>query len=318
MSRHAHRLPLLLPALIAGVLLAIAVPGIAPGDAPPSTASFTAEDFSWHVTGDRATSSATIAVGGTVTFGYPSGISRHNADFSGGPAPTSCTQTAGTPGGTPPPLPTVPTAAGWSGTCTFDTPGTYAFHCDLHPLAMRGTITVVNPNAPPPSTSTGTTTAPPPPTTTTAPGGTTPASTTPPGTAPPPVGGSSSTGRARARFAVAHAQYGTVLRGNVTGIAAGARVDVTALASARALGARHAARTRRLRVGFKRVRATAAGVASFTVRLSASARAALRRHHRLGVMLRIAVTPPGGVRVVKTVPVTVRERRPAPPPAYGY
>ncbi len=211
MSRRARRLSSSLAALLAGTLLAIAVPGIAPAGAPPSTASFTAEDYSWHVTGDTTSSSATIAVGGTVTFGYPSGISRHNADFSGGPGPTSCTQTAGTQGGTPPPLPTVPTTAGWSGTCTFDTPGTYVFHCDLHPTLMRGAITVVDPNAPPPSTSTGTTTTPTTTptttrTTTTTPAGTTSTSTTPSGTAPPPGGGSSAHAPAGLRVAVAHVQ----------------------------------------------------------------------------------------------------------------
>lgn len=315
MSRHVRLLPLLLLALLSGTLLAVAVPGVAPGDAPPSTASFTAVDFAWQVTGDSASDSVTIAKGGTVTFGYPSGRSTHNADFSSGPAPTSCTQTAGTQGGTPPPLPTVPTAAGWSGTCTFDTPGTYAFHCDLHPTYMHGTITVVDPNAPPPSTSTGTTTTPP--TTTTTPGGTTPGSTAPGSTAPD--AGSSPHGRAGVRFAVTHVQYGAVVRGTVTGVAVGARVDVTALASARALGARHAVRARRVRVGSKHVRASSAGVASFALRLGASARAALRRHRRLGVTLRIVLTPAGGTRVVKTVAVVVRERRPAPPPVpYAY
>ncbi len=74
---------------------------------------------------------------------------------------------------------------------------------------------------------------------------------------------------------------------------------------------------RRVRVGSKRVRASGAGVASFALRLSASARAALRRHHRLGVTLRIVVAPPSGARVAKTVAVTVRARRPAtPPPVY--
>ena len=321
-SHHAGHLPLFVAALLAGALIAVAVPGLAPGDAPPSSASFTAVDFAWQVTGDQASSSVTIAKGGTVTFGYPSGRSRHNADFSGGPPPTSCTQTAGTQGGTPPPLPTLPTAAGWSGTCRFDTPGTYAFHCDLHPTLMYGVITVVDPSAPPPSTSTGTTT---PPTTTrtttgtttTTPGGTTFTSTTPSGT-PPPGGGSSPHPPAGLHLAVAHVQYGAVLRGTAAGLVPGARVGVAALASARALGARHTRRVRELRVGSKRVRANGAGVASFALRLSASARAALRRHHRLGVTLRVVVTPPGGRAVVRAILVVVRDRRPAPPPAYVY
>lgn len=307
MSRPARRLPLFVLAALAGALLAVAAPGIAPGDAaPPGTASFTAQDYAWHVTGDATSSSATIAKGGTVTFGYPSGISTHNADFATGPAPTSCTQTAGAPGGTPPPLPTSPTAAGWSGTCRFDTPGTYTFHCDLHTY-MRGTIVVVDPNAPPPSsTSTGTTTAPP----------ASPGTTTATGTAPAPGAGPAPT-HAALRLVVARVQRGATLRGSVTAPAAGARADVTALVSSSALGGRRGRHARQVRVGFERVRTTGAGATPFAVTLNATARRALHRRHRLAVVLRIVVTPPHGARVVRTVAVTVRERRAAPPaPAY--
>src|SRR6476659_3105879 len=151
---------LLAVAAAAGAALAVAVHALAPGAGAPSTADFTAVDFAWEANGTSSTS-VTIAAGGTVTFSYPSGASRHNADFAGGPAPSSCTQTAGVQGGTPPPLPTLPTAAGWSGSCSFNAVGTYAFHCDLHPGLMHGTVVVVDPNAPPPTTSTGTTTTPP-------------------------------------------------------------------------------------------------------------------------------------------------------------
>lgn len=289
--------------LLAGAALAIALPGTAPGAAAlPATASFTAEDFSWHVTGDVASSSVAIAPGGTVTFGYPSGASMHNADFSGGPAPSSCTQTAGTPGGTPPPLPTSPTAAGWSGTCTFDTPGTYAFHCDLHPF-MHGTIVVGEPSPPPTGTSTGT---PPPPT------GTAPPSST--GTAPPPAGpvspgaGPHGAPLPRLRVSVRHAQAGPVLRGAVTAEAAGWRIGVTAFASNRALRGHRSRRPRLVRIGTARVRSTGAGRTPFALRLDAAARRALRRH-RLAVRLRIVVTLPGGETLAETVGVVVRERR---------
>jgi len=298
-SRHARRLPLLSIVLLAGTLVALVVPGSAPGTPPPSTASFTAEDFSWHVTGDAGSSTVTIAKDGTVDFAYPTGASTHNADFSAGPAPSSCTQTAGTQSGMPPPLPGVPTAPGWSGTCTFDTPGTYTFHCDLHHF-MQGTIVVVDPNATPPSTggSTGTT------------GGST-------GTTPPPPGstGSTSTGPTPAsggsathvRLRVAHAQRGIVLRGSVTTPAAKSRIDVVALVSSAALATRRPPRhARAVRVGERRLRSRTAGSTGFTVSLDAAARGALRRRHSLTVTLRVAVTPPGGHAVVRTVRVVVR------------
>lgn len=318
MSRHARRLPLVLAALLAGVALALVVPAIAPGSAPPSTASFTAVDLAWQVTGDPSASSVTIAAGGTVTFGYPSGRTRHNADFSSGPAPTSCAQTAGTQGGTPPPLPTVPTAAGWSGTCRFDTPGTYAFHCDLH-ASMHGTIVVVDTNAPPPTTggsgSTGTTGGT---TGTGAETGSTPPSsgTTGGSNSPPPAVGRSAP---RVRLSVARAQRGALLRGSVTTPAAGSRIDVAALVSNAALATRRLrSRARAVRVGERRLRSRAADSTSFTVALDAAARSALRRRHSLTVTLRVVVTPPGGRAVARTARVVVRRALPPPPPSYVY
>jgi plastocyanin len=142
---------------IAGVLgAAIAVlPTVAAGSSPPSTASFKAFDFGWSANGGTATK-LTLAQGGTVAFSYPSGRSEHNADFGEGPRPSSCAQTAGsssgsvpplprqTSSGSVPPLPRQPTGAGWTGTCRFNTPGAYAFHCDLHTF-MTGTIVVEGP-----------------------------------------------------------------------------------------------------------------------------------------------------------------------------
>jgi plastocyanin len=302
--RRVRRISSLSIALLAGSAIALAIPGSAPGTPPPSTASFTAQDFSWHVTGDATSSTVTIAEGGMVSFGYPTGSYEHNADFSSNAVQPSCTQTAGTPGpGSPPPLPTVPTAAGWSGTCRFDTPGTYAFHCDMHPTLMHGTITVIDPNAPPPTTggSTGTTGgstgSTPPPSGTTGGTGATPGATTPAG------GGSAP----RVRLRVAHAQRSTLLHGAVTTPAARSRIDVVALVSNAALAThRLGGHARAVRVGERRLHSTTAGPTSFTVALDAAARGALRRRHRLTVTLRVVVTPPRGHAVVTTIRVVVR------------
>jgi len=135
---------------IAGALGAAAavVPGAVAGSAPTS-ASFTAYDYGWMANGSAARTRVTIARGSTVTFAYPSGRSEHNADFFGtGPKPSGCTQTAGPSSGGVPPLPRQPTSAGWSGTCTFNAPGTYTFHCDLHHF-MTATIVVQGTGGPP-------------------------------------------------------------------------------------------------------------------------------------------------------------------------
>src|SRR5205085_4383213 len=61
----------------------------------------------------------------------------------------------------------------WTGTCTFDHPDRYTFHCGLHPDTMKGSVVVADP--PPGSTptplpgATPTATATPAPTATTAP-----------------------------------------------------------------------------------------------------------------------------------------------------
>jgi hypothetical protein len=118
------------------------LPSIASGTdttAPPSTGSFTAVDFSWNAGGGGH--SITIAPGGTVSFGYPSGSSVHNADFGTTNIPSSCQETSPTSTPETNKLPLVPTGPGWAGTCTFNTLGTYSFMCDQH-HSMTGTIVV--------------------------------------------------------------------------------------------------------------------------------------------------------------------------------
>jgi plastocyanin len=283
---------------IAGALLAVWV-GAADADAPPpSTASFTAQDYSWTANGTAA-HSATIAMGGTVSFAYPSGGSTHNAHFEPS-VPTSC---AG--------LPADPAAPGWSGTCTFDTAGTYAFHCQLH-TDMVGTVVVVDPNAPPPTTTTT------PPTTTTTPTTTHP-STTPtttrtttststqpgtPGTVPttptgsnPYGGGDTGTpttpGSSSARppaLTVARSQHGTLVRGTLKLTRRG---DVTVTLTIRQSG-------RTVTVGHVVVHGARAGKRTFSVKLNAAGRRALKRHGRLTVSVRARSTggPSGAARSV--------------------
>lgn len=251
-------------------------------DAPPSTASFTAADFVWNVTGSTG-NQATIAPGGTVTFSYPTGASHHNADFTGGPSPTGCTQSAGVDSGAVPPLPNQPAPPGWSGTCTFDTPGTYAFHCDMHPF-MTGTIVVGDA-----TTTTGGSTSTQSTTTQTTAGSTT--TTSPPPTSIPAPKrphrpASPLAGPPRRALVLAAVQHGATVHGSLSISAAGqgGRAEIQLFA------------TGRRRVGSLVRRALPAGRVRFAVALDRTARRVLRRQGRLAVTVAVVVTTGEGSR----------------------
>jgi plastocyanin len=106
---------------------------------PPPTATINAFDFGFDNPATH-TNSVTITAGESVVFAYPTGGNAHNVDFSDA-QPSACSQPAGPNSGAVPPLPSLPGAQGWTGTCRFDTPGTYAFTCDAHAFET-GTIIV--------------------------------------------------------------------------------------------------------------------------------------------------------------------------------
>ena len=135
--------------VVLGLTLAVAALSAAvPATARGQAATVQAYDFGFR---DAATGSATVTVapGAEVAFAYPDGGSAHNVIFDA-VAPTSCTQTAGANSGAVPPLPAIPTAEGWTGTCRFDTPGTYDFHCGLHDF-MTGRVQAGGPPPPVPA-----------------------------------------------------------------------------------------------------------------------------------------------------------------------
>jgi plastocyanin len=271
-SRRARHLSLYLAVLVAGAVAALVVSASAQVAEPPPTASFTAGDNYWRVTGSTATS-ATIAAGGTVTFGYPSGGNEHDASFTAS-GPSSCD----------PPLPSGPEPPGWTATCTFSAPGTYQFICTRHP-SMQGTVQVVDAGMP---STPGAPTPPGP--------GTTPGSPPPGGTSPQP---------GRPRVSVARRQTGTTLRGSVT-TAGRAKIVVSALVSNRALSIRRPKQVKKVKVGSQTKRPVGAAKIRFAVRLNAAARRALNRRERLALEVRIVVTPAGGQATTKTVSVAVR------------
>jgi hypothetical protein len=243
-------------------------------------------DFDWSMPG-ATDYTDTIAAGGSVTFSYPAGVSIHNVDFTGG-GPTACTQTAGSTVGAVSPLPATPEAPGWSGTCRFDTPGTYLFVCDNHTY-MKGTIVVEGRGTTTTTTSSSTTAT----GTSTVPGDQTP------GSASSTPGGSSSSA-ARPRVNVAHRQRGTVLRGTVTTPAGRSQVSVTAYLAG------HGSRTR---IGSQAKRSKGTGMTTFAVKLDPAGRRKLQRAHHLAVELRVVITPAAGWPVTtKTVAVALRDR----------
>jgi len=270
-TRRSGQPALCLAALAAGAGLAVAVASA--GADEPTTASITARDFTFD--NGSGGSSVSIARGGTVTFSYPSGASLHNVVFDA-VQPTSCQD-----------MPSAASAPGWSGSCTFDAYGTYAFHCGLHSL-MTGRVDVPDPNAP----TTGTT-------------GPAPTETpSPPGGGGPGGGGPTGTELAPPAVMVAQTQLGTVLRGSVTTPAGPSTITVTALAARGAL----ASRARLVKIGALKKHSAGTGRTSFALRINRAARRALHRGHRLGVTVRIAVTPDAGTPFKKTLKVALREK----------
>jgi plastocyanin len=85
-------------------------------------------------------STASIGLGGTVTFKSTSPTVPHAVRWTGGPEKPSC---AGVPSEGEP--------TNWSGDCTFAQAGTYSFVCNIHPTEMKGAITVTPTEAPAPA-----------------------------------------------------------------------------------------------------------------------------------------------------------------------
>jgi plastocyanin len=242
------------------------------GSAQGTTATFNAVDsqpfFGQHFfyVAGTTDSTAQIAVGGTVTFSYLTGTSSHNVVFTG-PQPTSCTQTATAPGyriGPTPPLPAVAEPPGWSGTCTFDTAGTYPFDSAADGPAMSGTVIV----------------------------GSTPTSTqtTATVTTPPPIGGGgTSTNNGYTHFPAAGgtlravaSQHGSVVRGQVHVTTPNSKVVAD-------LDYGHPA----LRIGRTSLKGVGAGTRHITIGLYKRGARLLAAHRRLSLTLKVEIVGQG-------------------------
>jgi hypothetical protein len=193
----------------------------------------------------------------------------------------------------------------WEGKCKFEQPGIYKFESST--LFKEDGLDYTKYEIVVEGTATGTT-----PTTTTSPGG---GGTT---TSPPsPSGGSGSgaappssplVGSASEAVELARTQHGSSVRGSVkiSQAGVGGRLEVDLLASGATLA--KAGHSPRVRVG-RLVRSSLyAGTISFTVPLSAKGKAALRRHRRLALAVKITLTPQHGAAVTVTHRVVLQDR----------
>jgi len=253
----------------------------------PLTTMVTAVDPESWLVANSATTTATIEVGGNVTFSYPAGSSQHNAVFRGTP-PSSCMQTAPGPSGPVPPLPTTPSGPGWAGSCTFNAPGTYEFYCEVH-AGMTGRVVVVDskaaPQPPPAPPAPPVDLAPPPP--------------------PPPVAPSAPAGApAASGLRLAAAQRDTAVRGSIDVARAGSRLEVRAEAARRVLS--RTRRTGKVRVARALRSSAGPGRVSFAAGLDAVARRALRAKRVLRLSVRVVVTHGDSASYAVSRTVTLR------------
>ena len=281
---RVKRVPLGLAAVLGAAV--VVLPAVASSEAGPMISAVGGGPYGESLAWSPA--SVEVASGGNVTFQNASATVSHGVVWDTAEAP-SCSG--------------IPLGRGdtsWKGTCTFSHPGSYNFHCYVHPIEMKGTVTV---------SANGTTTV----TTPGGPPGTTTTGTTTTGTATVPgaqeAGGPSGSplaGSASAAIRLARLQHGGAVRGAVAVSEAGSggRLEVDLLARRASLaGAHHAPLASAGRLVRSSLRA---GVVSFKVPLNARAAHALRAHHRLALSVRIVIRPVHGSPVTVTRSVLLR------------
>jgi hypothetical protein len=184
----------------------------------------------------------------------------------------------------------VPTSAmtGWEGKCKFEQPGTYKFESSMlwpeytkYEIVVEGAATGTTPTTP----------------TTTTPTTTTPAPTTPSETSH--GSGSPLEGGSRA-LKLAGGQHGSTVHGQVkvSQAGAGGRLEVGLFTTDASLA--KTGHPAQVRVGRLVRSPLQAGSVSFAVPLSAKGKAALRRHQRLALTVKITLTPQHGAAVTLT------------------
>lgn len=237
----------------------------------PLTARFVITDARAFVA-DTATNDATIALGGTVRFEYPSGAGKHNVNLErSGP---DCAQLAGAgTGARGRILPPDTEGPGWVVQCTFPVPGVYHFGSDENGT-VHGVVRVANADGTVPTEN--------PPAAQTTP------ETYVPGT-PGTTGGTNvvpGSNRTALKWTAAKRQRKT-LRVALTG--GTDRTRITIDAQARGTDLRTKGKAKLVRAG-RVTRTVAAGTrVTVGVPLNSRAKAALKRRKSLTITLRVTV-----------------------------
>jgi hypothetical protein len=221
----------------------------------------------------QPTKSVTIASGGTVTF-IDHGEKANIAWMSTAP---TCEPSV--------PVSPTPPKTGWEGKCKFEQPGTYKFESSTlwheytkYEIVVEGAASGTTPTT---TTTTPTTTTP---TTTT---------TTAPTTPSEPSHSSPLKGGSRA-LKLAGSQHGSTVHGSleVSQAGSGGHLEVGLFAADASLA--KAGHRAQVRVGRLVRSSLKAGRVSFSVPLGAKGKAALRRHRRLALTVKITLTPQHG------------------------
>jgi hypothetical protein len=199
-----------------------------------------------------------------------------------------------------PAVPVAPAAAktGWEGKCTFSQPGTYDFESSTlfnegGSLDYTKYEVVVEGSATAPSTPT------------TGEGGSKGGAAPGPSTSGPGAAGESPTGSPLSGAPrISSSQRGSTVKGSleVSKAGGGDRLEVDLIATTASLAkAGHATQV----VGRFTSASLSAGQRSFSVKLDAEAKRALKRHHRLALKVKITLTPVNGEATSVTRSVTL-------------
>jgi hypothetical protein len=230
----------------------------------------------------------TIASGGAVAFSDEMGHEANIKWTSTPSGPPTCSSEV--------PVSPTPPKTGWKGECKFAQSGTYSFESST--LFNDGYSSFTKYEIVVEGASTGTT-----PTTTTTITPTT-TTTTAPTTPSEPSHGSLLEGGSRA-LKLAVGQRGSTVHGSikVSQAVSGGRLEVGLFAVGASLA--KAGHPAQVRVGRLVRSSLKAGSVSFSVPLSAKGKAALRRHRRLALTVKITLTPQHGAAVTVTRLVVV-------------